>query len=149
MAAVRKSYLTGGYFVEMPIVLQVLLSPSELMVLNTIIHFSDLKGTDLKDKSISVSMFIAFTGRDRKTVRKALATLEHLGIIKRGKTGRDGTHYEPQNPRLTQLVGTLNKERNMINRLIRADRLRGKGYAIHSGVIKELTVRQSNNEQPF
>ncbi len=131
---------------EMPIVLQVLLSPSELMVLNTIIHFSDLKETDLKKPFISVSMFTAFTGRDRKTVRKALTTLEHFGIIKRGKTGRDGTHYEPQNPRITQLVGTLNKEHNMINRLIRADILRGEGYAIHSGVIKELTERQSNNE---
>ena len=90
-------------------------------------------------------MFTAFTGRDRKTVRKALTTLEHLGIIKKGKTGRDGTNYEPQNPRITQLVGTLNKERDMINRLIRADILRGEGYAIHSGVIKELKERQSNN----
>jgi len=142
MAGVRKSYLTGGHFVEMPIVLQVLLSPSELMVLNTIIHFSDLPDRTF----ISVSMFTAFTGRDRKTVRKALATLEHLGIIKKGKTGRAGTYYEPQNPRITQLVGTLNKERDMINRLIRADILRGEGYAIHSGVIKELKERQRNNE---
>ena len=141
MTGVRKSYLTDGHYVEMPIVLQVLLSPSELMVLNTIIHFSDLK-----ERFISVSLFTAFTGRDRKTVRKALTTLEHLGIIKKGKTGRNGTHYELQNPKLTQLVGTLNKERNMINRLIRADKLRGEGYAIHSGVIKELTERQSNNE---
>lgn len=141
MAGERKPYLADGHYVEMPIVLQALLSPSELMVLNTILHFSDLK-----KPFVSVSMFTAFTGRDRKTVRKALTTLEHFGIIKRGKTGRDGTHYEPQNPRITQLVGTLNKEHNMINRLIRADILRGEGYAIHSGVIKELTERQSNNE---
>ena len=137
MEGERKPYLTKGYYIEMPIVLQVLLSPVELMVLNTLIHL-----TDLKKRFISQSLIAAYTGRDEKSIRAALRFMErHLKIIEKDEKTKCqlGTHYEIRVPRLTQLVDTLTKEKNPVERMKIADRLRGAEHAIHTSAIKNLT----------
>lgn len=134
MAGERKPYLNDGLFVEMPIVLQVLLTPSELVVLNTVIHL-----TDTQYRFVSQSMITVYTGVDKKTVKAALDYLESLRILKKGSTCQRGTHYEINEARLTQLVRTMNRERNPVQRLRLADKIRGEGHAIHTYAIKNYT----------
>ena len=134
MTVERKPYLNDGFYVEMPIVFQVLFSPVEMMVLNTVIHLSDMQ-----HRFISQSLIVAYTGRDDKSVRAALRFLEQLGVIQKEKTCRRGTHYEIKNARLTQIIRTLNNVRNPVERMRLADRIRGKGNALHTTTIKNLT----------
>lgn len=134
MAGERKPYLADGHYVEMPIVLQVLLSPVELLVFNTLIHL-----TDLQHKFISRSLIAAYTGRDNKSITKAVRFLLKLKIIEKGKTCQLGTHYEINNPLLTQIVRTMNKEHNPIQRMRMADTIRGSANAIHAVTIRNLT----------
>ena len=134
MTGERKPYLNDGFFVETPIVLQVLLTPSELVTLNTVIHLSNLQ-----HRFISQSMIVVYTGIDKKTVRSALAFLEHCGILKKKSTCQRGTHYEIRETWLTQIVRTLNQEWNPVQRMRMADKIRGKGFAIHTATIKNYT----------
>lgn len=134
MAGERKPYLNDGLYVEMPIVLQVLLTPSELVVLNTVVHLSDTQY-----RFVSQSLIAIYTGVDKKTVKASLDYLESLGILKKGSTCQRGTHYDINENRLTQIVRTLNHERNPVHRLRIADKIRGEGHAIHAYAIKNYT----------
>lgn len=102
--------------------------------MNTIIHL-----TDLQYNYISRSMIAAYTGRDNKSITKALRFLVKLKIIEKGKTCQQGTHYEINNPLLTQIVRTMNKEHNPIQRMRVADTIRGSANALHTSTIKKLS----------
>ena len=140
----KKPYNKDGYYVQIPIVLMVLLTPVELMVLCIIIHL-----TNIETKPISLSLFMALTGRDKKSVRRALENLALLKIIKKGKKCRIGTQYRVDDERLGKMVGRLNEYRNAVTRLKYADAIRGKHNinTIHQFVIKALsdTSTDSNN----
>ena len=84
-------------------------------------------------------MIAAYTGRDNKSITKALRFLVKLKIIEKGKTCQHGTHYEINNPLLTQIVRTMNKEHNPIQRMKVADTIRGSANAIHAATIRNLT----------
>ncbi len=140
----KKPYNKDGYYVQIPIVLMVLLTPVELMVLCIIIHM-----TNIEKKPISLSMFMALTGRDKKSIRLALESLARLKIIKKGKVCRIGTQYTVDDERLGKMVERLNKHHNPIIRLKYADAIRRKENttAIHDFVIRTLsdTSTDTNN----
>ena len=138
----RKAYLKYGHYVEMPIVFQVLFTPVELDVLNTLIHFADLH-----ENFISQTMLVAYTGRDIRSIKQALRFLEQHQIIERGGTCQRGTHYKINNQLLTRCVKPLTLEKNPVERMRLADKIRGAKNALHTHNISILSNTSIDSKQ--
>ncbi len=132
----EKPYNEKGHFVQIPTVLFVLLTPIELMVLCVIID-----KTNRVKKPVSQSLFMALTGRDKKSIRQALDSLIRLKIIKKGRVYQDGTLYTVDEQLLKNMVERINNYHNPVTRLKYSDAIRGSvsTNTIHDFVIKALS----------
>ena len=126
-----------GFYVAVPINLQILLTQSERDVLNSIRHLKSI-GT----RCISLSLLRVYTGLSGKTIQLALYNLIALGVLSKGAVCKSGTYYDVVYKKLYMALKRLRQERNPIERLRIADSFRGNALAIHKGVISEYTNSQ-------
>lgn len=135
----EKDLIELGLYVTYPINLNTLLTQSERDVLNAIRHC-----LNVGERHISISVFRLMTGLSENTIRKARDALLKLDIIKKGKETTIGTEYTIKYETLCPIVAQLNEEKNPIQRLIDADRFRGKGREINKKLIEEFQQSEFN-----
>ena len=129
-----EDYLSNqGLFILEPVNNLILLNQNERDIIDIIRHTS-LNGWDY----ISLSSFSVSTGIGERTVQKTLKNLEDMGFITKGKTTSLGTHYEIVYKRFDNAILELNKIKSPMERLIKADELRGAGFEIHKRLIDTL-----------
>lgn len=130
----REDYLMSlGLFIPTPLNSLILLKQNERDIIDIIRHTS-LNGWDY----ISLSSFSVSTGIGERTVQKTLKNLEDMGFISKGKTTSLGTHYKFVYKRFNNAIFELNKIKSPLERLIKADELRGAGFEIHKRLIDTL-----------
>ena len=128
-----------GLYVTYPINFNTFLTQSERDVLNAIRHC-----LNVGRRHISISVFRLMTGLSENNITKARDTLLKLDIIKKGKETTIGTEYTIKYETLCPIVDKLNKEKNPIQRLIDADKFRGKGREINQKLITEFEESEYN-----
>ena len=131
-----------GLFVQMPINLTILLTPSECAVLNIIRHCNCINS-----RVMSLSLFEVLTGMTENTVKKALTSLERMNLIEKGAICKSGTFYNIVYKTLWTIIKQLNNERNPIERMRIADAFRGEGDAINTRLIAKYTNTAFDNRQ--
>lgn len=135
-ASIRKgeNYLKNqGIFILEPVNNLILLNQNERDIIDIIRHTS-LHGWNY----ISLSFFSVSTGIGERTVQKTLKNLEAMGFITKGKITSMGTHYEVVYKRFNNAICELNKIQSPMDRLSKADELRGEGFEIHKRLIETL-----------
>lgn len=133
-----------GLFILEPINSLILLKQNERDIMDVIRHKSLLR----RDY-ISLSTFSVSTGIGERTVQKTLKNLEVMGFITKGKTTSIGTHYEVVYKRFNNAIWELNKIKSPMERLRKADELRGEGFEIHKRLIETLNngLKQKNDHE--
>ena len=131
-----------GLYVQMPINLTILLTPSECAVLNIIRHCNCINS-----RVMSLSLFEVLTGMTENTVKKALTSLQRMKLIDKGVVCKAGTYYSINYKTLWTIIKQLNDERNPIERMRIADAFRGEGDAIHTRLIAKYTNTAFDNRQ--
>ena len=114
--------LDMGMYVSLPMNLNILLTQSERDVLNVIRHCENLKR-----ERISNSVFCVMTGLSENTIRKARDSLKKIGLVEQFDIRTLGTKYKVKYDTLCPMIIKLNAEKNPVERLRLADKLRGKG----------------------
>ena len=118
----EKKILKSGKYVAVPVNLQLLLSPSELYVLNAIRHYNNIGVTELS--RISVSLLTSSTGLSKQTVLNALKGLVDLGVIQRLNYSSSGSLYKVLYERWGKALDKLNAIPNPTERLELAKKLK-------------------------
>lgn len=133
-----------GLFILEPINSLILLKQNERDIMDVIRHTSLLRRN-----YISLSTFSVSTGMCERTVQKTLKDLEAMGFITKGKTTSIGTHYEVVYKRYNNAIWELNKIKSPMERLKKADELRGEGFEIHKRLISNLENGLNINSHEF
>lgn len=146
-ASIRKgeNYLKNqGIFILEPVNNLILLNQNERDIIDIIRHTS-LHGWNY----ISLSFFSVSTGLGERTVQKTLKNLEAMGFIAKGKITSAGTHYEVVYKRFNNAIWELNKIKSPMERLMKADELRGESFKIHKRLIETLNngLKQKNDHE--
>ena len=128
-----------GLYVTCPINLQILLTKSELCILNSIRH-----SQNLGHRRISISALRIMTGLTEKTIKAARNSLIELGFIEQYSVTPVGTEYHIKFSKLCKCLGKINCELNPVGRLILADEFRGKGKEIHRNTIEAFLDSEFN-----
>lgn len=123
-----------GLYIQMPINLTVVLTPSESAVLNIIRHCNNIQ-----TRVMSLSLFEVMSGMTENTVKKALTSLQKMELIEKGAVCKAGTYYSINYKTLYTLIWRLNKERNPVERMRIADSFRGEDDAINTKLIAKYT----------
>lgn len=129
----EKALIDMGLYIANPINLNILLTQNEKDVLNAIRH-----NKNSKQHYISNSALRLTTGLSENTVRKARDKLLQLGFIEKDGVSTLGIDYKIKYGTLCQKLERLNQEKNPVQRLILADKLRGCGQHIHQKLIKQF-----------
>ena len=80
----------------------------------------------VKDRK-RVSVFCVMTGLSENTIRKARDSLKKIGLVEQFDIRTLGTKYKVKYDTLCPMIIKLNAEKNPVERLRLADKLRGKG----------------------
>lgn len=133
-----------GLFILEPVNNLILLNQNERDIIDIIRH-TCLHGWNY----ISLSFFSVSTGIGERTVQKTLKNLEAMGFIAKGKITSIGTHYEVVYKRFNNAIWELNKIKSSMERLRKADELRGEGFEIHKRLIETLNngLKQKNDHE--
>lgn len=123
-----------GLYIQMPINLTIVLTPSESAVLNIIRHCNNIQ-----TRVMSLSLFEVMSGMTENTVKKALKSLQRLNLIEKGAVCKAGTYYSINYKTLYALIKRLNKERNPVERMRIADTFRGEDDAINTKLIAKYS----------
>lgn len=147
MIPIRKgeTYLRNqGLFILEPVNNLILLNQNERDIIDIIRHTS-LHGWNY----ISLSFISVSTGIGERTVQKTLKNLEAMGFIIKGNITSAGTHYEVVYSRFNNAIWALNKIQSPMERLKKADELRGDGFEIHKRLINTLNngLKQKNDHE--
>ncbi len=123
-----------GLYIQMPINLTIVLTPSESAVLNIIRHCNNIQ-----TRVMSLSLFEVMSGMTENTVKKALNSLKRLNLIEKGAVCKAGTYYSINYKTLYTLIRQLNAERNPVERMRIADNFRGEDDAINTKLIAKYS----------
>ena len=146
-ASIRKgeNYLKNqGIFILEPVNNLILLNQNERDIID-IIRNTSLNGWNY----IILSFLSVSTGLGERTVQKTLKNLEAMGFIAKGKITSAGTHYEVVYKRFNNAIWELNKIKSPMERLMKADELRGESFKIHKRLIETLNngLKQKNDHE--
>lgn len=116
-----------GFYVPLPINLQILLDQSERDVLNSLRHCYNMGET-----FVSTSVIALMTGLGEKTIRKARDRLVDMGFLSKGKVCGLGTHYPIEYKKLYTSLLALNNESDPEKRVALAKAMRYKYLNINN-----------------
>ena len=119
--------LDMGFYVPLPINLQILLDQSERDVLNSLRHCYNMGET-----FVSTSVIALMTGLGEKTIRKARDRLVDMGFLSKGKVCGLGTHYPIEYKKLYTSLLALNNEPDPEKRVALAKEMRCKYLNINN-----------------
>lgn len=110
-----------GFYITLPINLNMLLNQNEKDVFNVIRHC-----LNFQRKYISISIFEIMTGLSENTIRKARDNLTAMGLIEYETFKNNCNKYKINYDKLIKIMLELNKEKNPVARLFKADSFRGE-----------------------
>lgn len=131
----EKAILELGLYVVHPINLNLLLEQNERDVLESIRHC-----INNGENYVSITVLQAMTRLSESSVRRARDSLIGLELITKEKTTTKGTKYKVIYDNLVPMIEKLNSIKNPIERLKKADELRGTN--INSNIIKQLETKE-------
>jgi DNA-binding Lrp family transcriptional regulator len=126
-----------GFYIPLPINLNMLLTQNERDVLNVIRHC-----LNFKRKYISISVFEIMTGLSENTIRKARDKLQEIGLIKYETFKNNCNKYKINYDKLIKIILELNEEKNPVARLFKADSFRGKSNRKNEKLINKYKYSQ-------